>query len=239
MIKLYQFARTWGLPNLGQFNVKIETYLRMVKIPYEIVETLPLKAPKGKLPYIEDGSLRMADSSFIMDYLKEKYGDEMDQRLTEEERAGSLSIQRLLEDHLYWVGMYARWQYTDANWQVNKKAIFGGMPVVIRDIAATVYWRLIKKQIRGQGMARHTEKEVFHLGCVDLDALSSLLSDKRYFMGEKVASIDAIAFGMLINTIFHPIESPVKKHGKSKQNLVDYYCRMMTEFYPELDALPS
>jgi hypothetical protein len=53
MITLYQFAPTWGIPNAGQFNAKLETYLRMCKIPYEIAETLPLKAPKGKLPFIE------------------------------------------------------------------------------------------------------------------------------------------------------------------------------------------
>lgn len=57
MIILHQFARTWGIPNLSQFCVKVETYLRMVKLPYEIVETLPLKGPRGKLPFIEDQGL--------------------------------------------------------------------------------------------------------------------------------------------------------------------------------------
>ena len=61
---LYQFAPTWGIPNLGQFNVKVETYLRMTKLPYKVVETLPLKGPKGKLPFIEDEGLRIADSVF-------------------------------------------------------------------------------------------------------------------------------------------------------------------------------
>ncbi|MBL4783676.1 MAG: glutathione S-transferase family protein [Porticoccaceae bacterium] len=239
MVKLYQFARTWGLPNLGQYNVKVETYLRMTKIPYNIVETLPLKAPKGKLPYIEDGKDKVADSSFIIEHLKTKYGDSLDKELTTEERGVCVAIQRLLEEHLYWVGMYTRWQYTNENWQVNKKAIFGVMPPIIRDVVAAVYRRLIKKQIYGHGMARHTEEEIFHLGCIDLAALSDILANKPYFMGEKPTSIDASAFGMLVNTLFNPIESPVKDYGREKKNLTEYCHRMMGKFYPDLAVLPS
>ncbi|PCH85575.1 MAG: glutathione S-transferase [Piscirickettsiaceae bacterium] len=239
MIKLYQFARTWGLPNLGQYNVKVETYLRMANISYEIVETLPLKAPKGKLPFIEDGEDKVADSSFIVEYLKTKYGDDLDKDLTLEQQGICVAIQRLLEEHLYWVGMYTRWQYTNENWHVNKKAIFGVMPPIVRDVAATVYRRLIKKQIYGHGMARHSEEEIFHLGCLDLDALSNILANKPYFMGNRPTSIDASAFGMLVNTLFNPIKSPVKDYGQEKKNLNEYCHRMMQQYFPDLGALPS
>lgn len=75
MIKLYQLARTWGIPNLSHFCVKVETYLRINKLTYEVVETLPLKAPRGKLPYIEDGGSKISDSRLILNYLKATYGD--------------------------------------------------------------------------------------------------------------------------------------------------------------------
>ncbi len=235
MITLYQFTPTWGIPNLGQFNVKIETYLRMTKLPYNVIETLPLKGPKGKLPFIVDEGEKISDSRFIMEHLKSKYGDPLDEAYSSEQRAIMTAIQRLLEEHLYWIGMYARWQYTDANWQITKKAIFGGMPPVLRDIAALVYrWMIIRKQIYGQGTGRHNADEVFHLGKIDLDALSAFLAEKPYFMGDKPSSLDASAFGILINTVKGPIESPVKEYGKGKKNLIDYCDRMMQEFYPEL-----
>lgn len=56
MIKLYQFERTWGIPNLSPFCCKIETYLRMAGIEYDIKSVLPFSAPKGKLPFIEDNN---------------------------------------------------------------------------------------------------------------------------------------------------------------------------------------
>lgn len=237
MITLYQFTPTWGIPNLGQFNVKVETYLRLAKLPYQTVETLPLKGPKGKLPYIEDESETIADSRFIIEHLKNKYGDPLDSHFNAEQRAIMTAMQRLLEEHLYWVGMYTRWQTTEKNWQTTKKAIFGGMPPVIRDIAAQVYRHLIiSKQIYGQGMGRHTRDEIFHLGRIDLDALSAFLAEKPYFMGDNPTSLDASAFGILINTLSGPIESPVKDYGLSHKNLSNYCDRMMAEFYPELIA---
>lgn len=235
MITLYQFAPTWGIPNLGQFNVKVETYLRMTNTPYKVVETLPLKGPKGKLPFIEEDGQKISDSRFIIEHLKEKYGDLLDKDLNVEQRSIMLAMQRLLEEHLYWIGMYARWQTTDKNWQITKKAIFSGLPPVLRDIAAWVYkWMIIRKQIYGHGTGRHNADEVFHLGIIDLDAVSAFLADKPYFMGDKPTSLDASAFGILINTVHGPIESPVKDYGVGKKNLVAYCDRMMKEFYPEL-----
>ncbi len=239
MITLYQFAPTWGIPNLGQFNVKVETYLRMADLPYEVIETMPLTGPKGKLPFIEDDGYKIADSSFIIEYLKDKYGDPLDKDLNAEQHSMLIAMQRLLEEHLYWIGMYSRWQYTDENWQIIKKATFGDMPPVIRDLVALVYRRfIISKQIYGHGIGRHNTDEIFHLAQIDLDAISTFLADKPYFMGDNPTSLDASAFGILINTVHGPIESPVKDYGLGKKNLSAYCDRMIAEFFPELvDAI--
>ena len=47
----------------------------MANIEYEIKVTLPSEAPKGKLPYIEDGDEVLADSGFIVMHLKTNYKD--------------------------------------------------------------------------------------------------------------------------------------------------------------------
>ena len=232
---LYQFERTWGNPNLSHFCCKIETYLRMTGIEYDIKTTLPLLAPKGKLPYIEDGDLKLADSRFIIRYLKAKYKD-LDEGLTPAESALSLAMQRLIEEHLFWATMYSRWQYTEANWQVTKKAIFEVLPPVIRDLAAVYYRRKIKRQILGHGTGRHNAEEVFELGMLDIDALSACLGDKKYFLGDKPTSLDATAFGFLINTFGCPIESPLKEHGLSKDNLRNYVERIKLQYYSDLQG---
>lgn len=234
MIKLYQFAPVPKVPNQSQFCSKVETYLRLARLPYVVETTLPMKAPRGKLPYIDDDGTIVADSRLIVDYLKRIYGDPLDEALTEREKATALSVQRLIEEHYYWVTMFSRWCYTENNWQENKRAIFGALPPIAGDVAATVYRRLIKRQIYGHGIGRLQADEIFELGKADLDALATLLGDQPYMMGTRPTSIDATAFGFLTTTINVPIESPVKDHALSKENLVGYCNRMTREFFPEL-----
>ncbi|MBV6447808.1 glutathione S-transferase family protein [Nitrosomonas sp.] len=233
MLKLYQFERSWGIPNLSPFCCKIETYLRMAGIEHDIKPALPMRAPKGKLPYISDNGKTLGDSRFIIEYLKSTYKN-LDNGLTGEELAISTAMQRLLEEHLFWVALYSRWQYTDENWQVNKQAIFGVLPPIIRDIAANRWRKKIQQQIYGHGMGRHQAEEIFALGKQDIDALSDYLGHKPYFFGDHPTTLDASAFGLLINISGCPIESPLKEYALTKENLTAYNTRIMHSFYPDL-----
>ncbi len=67
-----------------------------------------------------------------------------------------------------------------------------------------------------------------------VDALADFLADKPYFLGEMPASLDASAYGILVNTLACPIESPLKEHALGRRNLADYCKRMQEEFFPEL-----
>ncbi|MGB7396277.1 MAG: glutathione S-transferase family protein [Candidatus Macondimonas sp.] len=236
MIQFYQLKRTWGIPNLCHFCCKTETYLRMAALPYEVNATLPLMAPKGKLPYIVDGSARMGDSRFIVRYLKKTYGDHLDQQLSTAQIGAGRAMQRLLEEHLYWVTMFTRWDWTRENWETNKTAIFSGMPVLIRDVAAYHTRRGIRKQLWGHGTRRHKPEEIFELGFEDIDAVSNFLENKPYLLGETPTSFDATGYGFLVNTLACPIESPVKNYALTKKNLVDYVNRMQTRYYTDLVA---
>ncbi len=209
----------------------------MAGIEYTVRAALPLFAPKGKLPYIVDGDIELADSRFIIRHLKTRYKD-LDDALSPAESALSLALQRLIEEHLFWATMYSRWQYTDANWQVNKKAIFGVLPPLICDVAALVYRYKIRQQIYGHGIGRHESQDIFELAMWDIDALSECLGDKKYFWGDQPTALDATAFGFLINTIDCPIESPLKEYGLSKSNLANYVGRIKARYYPELAPRP-
>jgi hypothetical protein len=71
-IKLFQFPRMFDIPNLSPFCFKLETWLRIAGVPYEVVATPdPRKGPKGKLPFIEDAGVRIADTSIIVDHRKD------------------------------------------------------------------------------------------------------------------------------------------------------------------------
>ena len=56
-------------------------------------------------------------------------------------------------------------------------------------------------------------------------------------MGNQPTSLDSSAYGILVNTLGCPIESPLKDHALAKPNLVDYCRSIQTEFFPELPLL--
>ncbi len=207
----------------------------MVNLPYEIVPTLPLKGPKGKLPFIEDSGNQIADSRFIIDYLNEHYDCDPDKELTVTEKAISTALQRLIEDDLYWSVMYTRW-VVPANWEKNREAVFGRLPLPIKHVVSRLVRGRIKKQIHGHGMGRHSNEEIYQLGKTSLQALSDYLADKSHFMGDKPTTIDASAFGILANIIWCPIESPIKEHALKLRNLVAFCERMKQRYYSEATA---
>ena len=63
MVTLYTFGPGFGLPDPSPFVMKAEILLKMAGLPFRTDTTGFRKAPKGKLPYIEDDGERIADST--------------------------------------------------------------------------------------------------------------------------------------------------------------------------------
>src|SRR6476661_2469468 len=109
MITLYSFGPGFGLPDPSPFVTKAEVLLKMAKLPYRIDTSGFKKAPKGKLPYIDDDGETIADSTFIRWHLEKKYKIDFDRGLSPEQRAIAWAFEKMLEEHLYWAVVHARW----------------------------------------------------------------------------------------------------------------------------------
>src|SRR6056297_2709221 len=128
MITLFQFPPVWNVPCPSPFCVKLETYLRLAKIPYKNKYTIRASInPKNKLPAIKDGDKVLGDSELIIDYLKEKHGDPLDAHLTEEQKALGLLVDRLFSEHAYWCVVCFRWMH-EPEWSAVKEAFFNKVP---------------------------------------------------------------------------------------------------------------
>jgi len=210
--------------------MKLETYLRLAKIPYTVKQlNNPGRAPKGKLPFIKDGEQVVADSGFIIEYLKNKYGDPLDKDLTPIQKGQSVALQRLFEEHLYWVIAYMRW-VEPSGWEVIQKSFFGFMPFLVRKIIPNLIRRKLKKTLYSQGIGRHTREEIYSLGKQDITAFAALLNVKPFVHGDKPTSIDACAYAFLACILLTPVDSPLKTFAKSIPEL-SAYCERMAAFH--------
>ena len=161
---VHQIPSAWGLPTIGPFSLKLETYLRIVGIPYDVVfDATPFSGPKRKLPWIEHDGKKIGDSGFIIEYLQQRFGSDPNVHLSSAERAIALSMRRLLEENLYWTLVFDRWM-VDENWPLTQQTVLGMIPPLVRAVIAPIARRGVRRQLAGHGIGLHSADEIHAIG---------------------------------------------------------------------------
>ena len=230
MITLFRIGPAWDkFGCISQFVLKIETYLRMAGIEFEtrslgigFAET----APKGKLPYIEHDGAQIADSSIIVDYLKEHFGDPLDGALSSSERAKGHTIKRMIEEHIWWIMARERW------WAPENP--YWDTPGMLKELDQASYEEArdnSRRKCIEHGVGAFTEDELDKRGREDLDALSTLLGEHPYILGDQPTSVDATTYAFLWQIMNGPYTSQLKDAAQEHDNLSDYVQRMSKEWF--------
>ena len=231
MITLYTFGPFFGLPDASPFVMKGEMLLKLAGIPYQCNTRGFTRAPKGKLPYIDDGGTIVADSTFIRLHIEKKYGFDFDRALSTRDRGIAWSVEKMLEDHLYWVMVYWRWM-DDANFDKGPRNFFKRAPALIRPIVVRAVRKQVRANLHAHGIGRHIDAEKNALADRCIDALSQVLGDNKYLMGDQPCGADATAFAFIAGAMPKVFESPLRDKLERVPNLVAYKDRMMAEFFP-------
>ncbi len=234
MIKQYNFG-PWGeLADPSPFCLKLDAYLRMADLEFESVSGAKnlKQAPKGKLPYISDQGKIIADTTFILDYLKQTYGDPLDSDLTDEQLAIQHAFTKMLEENLYWCLLWSRW-ISSEGWPEMKSAIFGKLASPLRAVVPGIVRRGVRESRKRQGLGRHTEMEIKQIARNDFQALSSYLGQKRYFFGDQPATLDAIAYAFLASFVLAPFDSSMNDIATEYSNLVAFCERVHSRWYAQ------
>jgi len=235
MITLYTFGPFFGLPEASPFVMKAEMLLKLAGLEYETNTRGFGKAPKGKLPYIRDGETVVADSTLIRMHLEQQHGIDFDRALSPRERGIAWAVDKMLEDHLYWVMIYWRW-LNDENFEKGPKNFFRRVPAPLRPLVIPMVRRQIRKTLHAHGLGRHSEAEMTTMAARAIDALSQILGENRYFLGDQPCGADATVFSWVAQTLVPPFNSPVRDRMAAVPNLVAYNQRMLKEFFPKYAA---
>jgi|SRR5579871_2680246 len=237
MITLYGFGPAFELPDPSPFVMKTDVQLKMSGLPYRFERGGPQAAPKGKIPFVDDDGVRIGDSTFIRDHIEEKYGIDLDRALSPDDRARAWAIERMLEDHLYFALIHARW-LNDANFAKGPAHFFDGVPEEHRAQARRDGQARVRATLHGQGLGRHSAEEIADLGQRTLRALSRILGEKAFLFGNILSSVDATAFAMVAGVLTPFFETTLRTRALNYENLVAYSERMMQRFYPDF-AVPA
>jgi glutathione S-transferase len=232
MIALYTFGPAAGRPDISPFVMKAEVLLKMAGLPYRTDTTGFRKAPKGKLPYIDDDGEIVADSTFIRWHLERKHRTDFDQGLTAEQRATAWAFEKMAEDNLYWVVVDLRW-LDDTNFDRGARNFFNKVPALVRPLVVATVRRKVRGSLWAQGMGRFAPDEIAALGSRSIRALAEFLGDKPFFMGTEPSGVDASVFALVAGVLCPQFRSPVRDAAERYDNLRRYVGRMTARYYPD------
>lgn len=232
MITLYTFGPAFGLPDASPFVIKAEMLLKLAKLPYTKKRADVRKAPKGKLPYIEDDGEIVADSTFIRWHLERKYGIDFETGLSEAEKATAWALEKLLEDNLYWANVDARW-LNDANFERGPAQLFKKIPQPLRFLIQKLVRRKVRNSLQAQGMGRHTHSERMAIAQKGIHSVATILGEKPYAMGDTATAADAVLFAFITSGACPLFDTPIRDYIESCPNLMAYIERMRQEFFEE------
>lgn len=225
MIRLYLFPPWNGMQPSPPCS-KVESYLTLAGLAFERIESWDMgAAPKGKLPYIEDGDTVVPDSWFILKYLQATYGDPLDAALDPHQQMLTHALGRVLDESLYYAIGYFRW-LTDDGFEIAREAMFGALPDAERDAAANHVRELAQAMMHYQGFGRHTVEELLQIVEADLQTLDTALGDKPFLLAESPASIDCAGFAIIENTLNSPVSPRLPEVTRRHPALLDYLERM-------------
>ncbi|XP_046373541.2 failed axon connections homolog [Haliotis rufescens] len=225
---LHQIGRGPYAPSMTPFAVKLETYLRMARIPYQNVHGRQ-RSSKGKFPWMEYNGQGVADSDLCVKFLNQKLGMDLNRDLNPADRGVAQAMQVMAEEHLYWILRLFRWQYDNDKSLLVNAFKFGKFIIwMVR--------RKAKKDIWSQGLGRHSEGEVTEMFKKDLQSLSDFIGTKKFLMGDEPCETDCAVFGQLSQFYWQFIGTGHDTIIKDKYpNLAAYCERMKDSFWSDWD----
>ena len=230
IITLFTFGPYFGLPDGSPFVTKAMLLLKFAGLPFEENQHGYRRAPKGKLPYIDDAGLVVADSTFIRFHIENKYGFDFDAGLTPEQRAAAWAIEKMCEDHLYFAVLASRW-LDDINFARGPAQFFKILPLPLRLIVPGVVRRRVKETLKLQGFGRHTPAEQNQLAIADIDAIANFLGEKPFLMGEQPCGADAAVFSFVAQLLIPLFVTPTRAAAEKHQNLISYRDRVLRHYF--------
>ena len=237
MITLYRYIPAWDMVDLSPFCIKVESYLRMAGVPFESRVGDVRKAPKGKLPYIEDDGVIISDSRDIIDHVERRIPNALDRDLSPEQLALTTAFRALIEEEVYFYAMVLRWTMDDG-WKIyqpilRRYLVAIGVPALFTPIAAAMARRQVTKAAVAQGSGRHSreELEVRMLHAMQAVATQMQAFAGPYFFGQEPHVIDATAYAFLSAALDSPFPSKAKELLSKDANALAYAAGIKERYF--------
>jgi glutathione S-transferase len=242
VVHIFMYPRWSKGPNISSPCLKLETFLRIAKIPYVAhlsMDANPL-SPTERLPFISYNGQLMAESEFIIQFLTEKFNVKIDGALEPEKHAHGLAIRRQVETFAGW-GMY-RQLWVDNPHVISKIFIeeMGAPRFLVNNIIVPKYRKGAIHMLNTTGHGDLTDPQYISELMRDLRSLELVLSKQSFLLTDSYpTSYDCSVFAYLhIMTVYcASLQTEPFKFVQSSSVLQAYVDRMNKLAFPDMAAI--
>lgn len=226
MLTLLTFPAGFGEFSLSPFCTKAAWLLALSGEAWQRRDvTDPRGMPHGKLPVLllADGT-RIADSWAIRAFLEGR-GAQFDEGLSQEDRHLAHLLERMAEEHLYFLLLADRWA-NDESWPAVRAGFFGSLPGPARRPVSWLVRRGILGALEGQGIGRMTPAEQLDRAEADLAVISARFGTRPFLMADRPTAADASVAPMIGGLRDGPVATPLTRRVRDDAILSAYVDRM-------------
>jgi len=249
-ITLYRGWKDTGKYVWSPFVTKVELRFRLAGVKYSTEAGSPLKAPRGKIPYIEFSdtdtrtSATLSDSTLIIsDLVQGGQLEDLNARLSPEQKAYDLALRALLEDKLYFYHTYERFVQ---NYYHMRDHVLEALSYPLRLIIGQLMYRSHASTLHGQGTGRFSPTEIatFRLqiweSFNDLLVSSKLKSESNtepfwVLGGDEPTEIDMVLFSFIVSVMYCTAAPDSQKVIRGFPVLLDYAGRIHERWFPDYE----
>lgn len=149
-VYVFQFHGNQKLCSFSPPCVKLAHWLRIADVPHTLLSPFPTPmGPTGKVPFVEFNGKVIGDSSHIIDRLESALGKDLDKWLTPAKKAVALTVQRMVEEHIYFILAYYRQQH-DEHFPRTERIYTEGLPRWFSFALRFIVRPQIISQVKGQ-----------------------------------------------------------------------------------------
>ncbi|CAB3405434.1 unnamed protein product [Caenorhabditis bovis] len=243
VVYLYQFPRIRRIPNASPFCLKLETWLRMSDVQYEIPEVpMSIRSKEGTLPFVELNGVEYHDSTFIIRDLDKMLPNHtsIDDHLSPEQKAASMAFEALIEKPLLLSSMVFRIENLDKLIDLLNPKDLGMLAPIVKPLVFNNFSKALVSKIDASDLGFHSRDERVRIGSDAIRALSDYLGTKHYLHGFKPTKVDASLFGILAQILYAPYDSDHKDVLIGEcHNLVEFVERVKSRFWPDWDDVTT
>lgn len=228
-IVLYQFPPVPGIPSMSPFCIKVQMAFKRKNVDFKVENIMFAKRhnPRGKLPFVVWGGETIEDSSAIIQVLEERGSGPAlmpeDPRLAAEVRL----LEDWADESLYWYGVFAKCADPEA-WRLYKPQLVAVMPAIMRPLGPRVVLRNMLTKLRYQGLLTRSPELVQSEYERLLDALSVILHDRPYLVGDTLSIADVAVVAQWL-PLLNGATPKVKALIEARPALVDHTIRVCAD----------